>query len=483
MTLRLRRKRRITPPSTTWRNRTSRGALPRGGRPGLAGAGLALVPLLFGISWCGGAAAGDLNWGPPSGAQSQSTPWRDAEATSSAPNSGAAPRQPLRLAQADGSSQSILKRTEEEPFDPFAESDADAGVSIDLGAPTEPYRQTVSKQSTEFDPFEEDTSVDVDFGGSSPGAATSTDANPVGDASDDYFDDDVMDLFDDPANQATDEGDGEPPIEPAVEPEPDVQPEPAQDDDDAAEQPEQRATPPEFEQVQPDKGPRDGEFQTPLPQVDETPPPSTAAPTTTPPTSPQPRRPYSLDSSNLGIGDDLNYGLTAEDVEEAERTQIEQDRRAKQQQCEELRRQIAADRIDTISLDISLKGVAGKHYPFSCGLGEQPFRGRRWDQVTFMWKASGLCHKPLYFEQVQLERYGHSWGPYVQPIISGAHFFATFPVLPYKMGIQAPNECVYTLGYYRPGNCAPYMIDAVPFTWRAAAFEAGAWVGGAAAIP
>jgi hypothetical protein len=100
-----------------------------------------------------------------------------------------------------------------------------------------------------------------------------------------------------------------------------------------------------------------------------------------------------------------------------------------------------------------------------------------------MWKASGLCHKPLYFEQVQLERYGHSWGPYVQPIMSGAHFFATFPVLPYKMGIQTPNECVYTLGHYRPGNCAPYMIEAVPFTWRAALFEAGAWVGGAAAIP
>ena len=70
-----------------------------------------------------------------------------------------------------------------------------------------------------------------------------------------------------------------------------------------------------------------------------------------------------------------------------------------------------------------------------------------------------------------------------QPIASGVHFFGTLPILPYKMGLQTPNECVYALGYYRPGSCAPYMIDPLPFTWRAALFEAGAWVGGAAVVP
>ncbi len=100
-----------------------------------------------------------------------------------------------------------------------------------------------------------------------------------------------------------------------------------------------------------------------------------------------------------------------------------------------------------------------------------------------MWKASGLCSKPLYFVQVQMERYGHSWGPILDPIVSGAHFFGTVPILPYKMGLQTPNECVYTLGYYRPGSCAPYMISPLGFTWRAAAFEAGVWTGGAFAIP
>ena len=121
--------------------------------------------------------------------------------------------------------------------------------------------------------------------------------------------------------------------------------------------------------------------------------------------------------------------------------------------------------------------------PPECPLVKTEFSPRDWAPTTYAWKATGLCHKPLYFEDVHLERYGHSWGPYIQPIISGGHFFLTLPVLPYKMGLNTPNECIYTLGYYRPGNCAPYMLDPLPLSVRAALFEAGAWVGAAALIP
>ncbi|MGI9454926.1 MAG: hypothetical protein ACR2NU_00095, partial [Aeoliella sp.] len=87
------------------------------------------------------------------------------------------------------------------------------------------------------------------------------------------------------------------------------------------------------------------------------------------------------------------------------------------------------------------------------------------------------------FEQHHLERYGHSWGPCLQPIVSGAHFFTRLPVLPYCKGLYPPNECIYPLGHYRPGNCAPYMVDPIPFTWRAALFQAGATVGTAGVLP
>ncbi len=162
-----------------------------------------------------------------------------------------------------------------------------------------------------------------------------------------------------------------------------------------------------------------------------------------------------------------------------------QSERAKvQQNCAEELAELKASRIAEIDLRILPDGSMGEDYPYECGIDDgTPFAGRHWSQVTYMWKASALCHKPLYFEDVQLERYGHSWGPMLQPIVSGAHFFGRLPVLPYCMGLQAPNECVYTLGHYRPGSCAPYLIEPIPFTWRAAAFQGAAWTGGVFAIP
>ena len=121
--------------------------------------------------------------------------------------------------------------------------------------------------------------------------------------------------------------------------------------------------------------------------------------------------------------------------------------------------------------------------PNDCPLGHATFEPRSFAPITYTWTASGLCHKPLYFEEAKLERYGHMCGPWVQPWVSGAHFFLTVPILPYKMGLELPNECMYTLGYYRPGSCAPYLLDPIPLSVRGALFEAGAWVGAACVIP
>lgn len=122
-------------------------------------------------------------------------------------------------------------------------------------------------------------------------------------------------------------------------------------------------------------------------------------------------------------------------------------------------------------------------FPVECPLGGGVFTERRWAPTTFTWTASALCHKPLYFEQVGVERYGHNLGPILQPFASGAHFFLTIPILPYKMGLTPPNECIYTLGYYRPGSCAPRILDPFPLSVRAALAEGGAWTGLAFLVP
>jgi len=141
------------------------------------------------------------------------------------------------------------------------------------------------------------------------------------------------------------------------------------------------------------------------------------------------------------------------------------------------------DTIDKIVLSIDVEGQPGQDFPYECSLSSDSFVPRQWAQTVYSWKASGLYHKPLYFEDGRLERYGHSWGPYVQPFVSGAHFFTTLPILPYKMGLKTPTECVYALGHYRPGSCAPYTIDPIPFNWRAALFETGAVVGTVLLVP
>jgi hypothetical protein len=90
---------------------------------------------------------------------------------------------------------------------------------------------------------------------------------------------------------------------------------------------------------------------------------------------------------------------------------------------------------------------------------------RGWARTDFTWAATGLCHGPLYFEEVNLERYGYTLCPVLQPALSGAHFFLTIPALPYKMAHQCPRECVYTLGHYRPGSPAPWRTHYMDLAW------------------
>lgn len=105
-----------------------------------------------------------------------------------------------------------------------------------------------------------------------------------------------------------------------------------------------------------------------------------------------------------------------------------------------------------------------------------------WGPQAFVWTAPGVSHNPLYFEEINLERYGHSAG-WRQPITSGAHFFGTLAILPYKLGAYPRCENLYVLGHHRPGSCNPHQIQWVPFSWRGLLYQGGATVGGAYYLP
>jgi hypothetical protein len=102
---------------------------------------------------------------------------------------------------------------------------------------------------------------------------------------------------------------------------------------------------------------------------------------------------------------------------------------------------------------------------------------RPWPTISYTWVAAATRHNPLYFEEINAERYGYTCSPCLQPVISTAHFFGTIPALPYLKGADCPWECQYTLGHYRPGSCNPWRRHYWPVSARGALCQAGVVTG------
>ncbi len=91
-------------------------------------------------------------------------------------------------------------------------------------------------------------------------------------------------------------------------------------------------------------------------------------------------------------------------------------------------------------------------------------------ETTMMWEAPASSHRPLYFEDINLERHGYKV-PVFQPALSAAHFFGHLPLLPYMMVSDKHRDPQYTLGHYRPGDYAPYSLYVRRFRIDASAAE------------
>jgi hypothetical protein len=122
--------------------------------------------------------------------------------------------------------------------------------------------------------------------------------------------------------------------------------------------------------------------------------------------------------------------------------------------------------------NLAPKDWAGPYFVKAGELQGPAVDSRNWMGSEYYWLASGFCCGPLYFEEINVERYGYRVGC-LQPAVSAAHFFATIPLLPYKTLVHPPCECVYSLGYYRPGDCAPLQHEKFHLQADAAAAEGG----------
>ncbi|MCI0361917.1 MAG: hypothetical protein L0211_25830 [Planctomycetaceae bacterium] len=107
---------------------------------------------------------------------------------------------------------------------------------------------------------------------------------------------------------------------------------------------------------------------------------------------------------------------------------------------------------------------------------------RLWGVSVSAWEAPAFCHRPLYFEDENLERHGRSCGLF-QPAASAVHFAGRTAVWPYLAGAFPPHECIYTLGRERPGSCASYRFYRPPVSACGAVYEAAAITGLSFVIP
>ena len=115
-------------------------------------------------------------------------------------------------------------------------------------------------------------------------------------------------------------------------------------------------------------------------------------------------------------------------------------------------------------------------------LWHSPDASRPWMGGVYQWEPSALCHYPLYFEEINVERHGHRV-PVVQPVISAAHFFATVPALPFLMALDPPHRPIYALGHCRPGDLEACPIRRIPVLLTPSVVEAAVIVALCFAIP
>jgi hypothetical protein len=121
--------------------------------------------------------------------------------------------------------------------------------------------------------------------------------------------------------------------------------------------------------------------------------------------------------------------------------------------------------------------------PEEINLSDEAAPMRTMEATVFQWQPSNLWHNPLYFEDPGLERSGHTFEPWLQPFASVGRFGVQLVGLPYQMTIDPVCKKRYSLGWYRPGECAPKQIHQVPWNTHAAINQALVVTGAVFALP
>lgn len=130
-----------------------------------------------------------------------------------------------------------------------------------------------------------------------------------------------------------------------------------------------------------------------------------------------------------------------------------------------------------------LEGKTPVDFPFEEAMQiRTKMEPRNFQTMTAQVQASYVVYQPLYFQQINHERYGWDLGVF-QPIVSTAQFYGDVLLFPYKFAANPPWHCDANVGYALPGDPEPLRFLTTPFSWRGVVGEVGVAVGGAAVFP
>ncbi len=104
----------------------------------------------------------------------------------------------------------------------------------------------------------------------------------------------------------------------------------------------------------------------------------------------------------------------------------------------------------------------------------RPAKPRQWPQMTASYVAPINWHLPVYFDDINAERFGNHVG-IVQPFASAAKFYGDIVLLPYRAWLTPPWQPLSTAGLPRPGDEVAPVLYVPPFDWTAAAAAVGWW--------
>jgi hypothetical protein len=106
-----------------------------------------------------------------------------------------------------------------------------------------------------------------------------------------------------------------------------------------------------------------------------------------------------------------------------------------------------------------------------------------WPSFQSLPSSSTGWHQPLYFADTNLERYGTSKYPRIQPLCSAAHFSASAIALPYQMATQHPGRTYRYSHPYAAGRYGYYERTLRPLDGQASLVQSAAVLGLIFALP